>query len=159
MNKETIKEGNSLISLFDGFYPEVFNYYEDANILMSVVSKIGALGYRVTIDTSFTRIHKGIPIEYRNLQGELTTTFLAVTDFIKWHNAHLMQLYNKAWSDEMQDLPKTIDTSNSLEFYAYEHGVLDALAGDDVSSVDLQSTEDILLKIYKRNNALLNHKP
>jgi len=57
--------------------------------LIPIVEKIGEeLGYRVTISTTFTRIYcdENKEIEYRNLDGMLQTTYMAVTDFINWHS-------------------------------------------------------------------------
>ena len=51
----------------------------------------------------------------------------------------LLEFYNKGFSDELK--------GESLILKAYLRGQLDAIAGDDVPSIDAQTEEDIIKKI------------
>jgi hypothetical protein len=80
-DKQNLSLGNAILC-------EHLEFHKSWEWLMPVVEKIGKeLGYRVTIDTVFTRIWRETnEIEYRNLTTSLECTYLAVVDFIKWYN-------------------------------------------------------------------------
>lgn len=59
----------------------------------------------------------------------------------------LIRVYNKGWDDELKGVDISKYFTNPLRLRAYKLGQMDALAGDDVLSVDLQTIPDILKKI------------
>ena len=61
-------------------------------------------------------------------------------------DSELLQIYMTGFNDELYRLKNKIFTS-TLKQRAYTIGRMDAIAGDDVSSVDEQSDEDILKHI------------
>jgi len=62
------------------------------------------------------------------------------------NNKKLLEIYSLGFNDELYNKPvKTY--SNLLQDRAYIIGRMDAIAGDDVSSVDEQSDDDILKHI------------
>ena len=58
----------------------------------------------------------------------------------------LLQVYMWGFNDELTGLPEVIHYDN-LDQRAYNLGRLDAQVGDDMTSLDYQSNEDILKKI------------
>ena len=108
MTPKEINEGNVLIAEFMGYkyhggHNEIWKksdgemfrggeskFHKSWDWLMTVVEKIGRELYqRVTISTTFTRIHTSFAneIEYKNFTVSIECTWLAVVDFIKWHNS------------------------------------------------------------------------
>ena len=61
----------------------------------------------------------------------------------------LLQSYNMGWDDccENKEFNSSLFPTDSLLEKAYSCGWSDFIAGDDVSSVDLQTEEEILEKI------------
>lgn len=57
-------------------------------------------------------------------------------------NKQLLEEYNKGWNDELNN---TVDNCNNS--HAYNLGRVDALIGDEISSNDLQTVEEILSRI------------
>jgi hypothetical protein len=64
-------------------------------------------------------------------------------------NETLLKYYRKGWNDCFGGKPRKI--KNKLLQRAYDIGWLDYIVGDDVSSVDLQTEEEILEKIKRKN--------
>lgn len=62
----------------------------------------------------------------------------------------LLTIYMWGFNDELRGQNRVIPT-NLLAIRAYEIGKTDALIGDDVPSVDLQTNEEILNRIKTRN--------
>lgn len=58
----------------------------------------------------------------------------------------LLKIYMLGFNDELYTKPKAI-YSNQLKQSAYDHGRVDAIIGDDISSSDLQSNDEILTRI------------
>lgn len=58
----------------------------------------------------------------------------------------LLEHYMKGFREELEGKPKPVKEYNFL-YRAYMLGRWDALLGDDISSVDLQTDEQILDKI------------
>lgn len=59
----------------------------------------------------------------------------------------LMEIYLLGFEQELQGVFKNEYEKDSLESRAYEIGSLHAIVGDDVSSIDYLSNEEILKKI------------
>lgn len=58
----------------------------------------------------------------------------------------LLKCYLKGFDDEL-DGKTSMEFNSEIENFAYAIGASDAIVGDDVSSVDLQSDEEILGRI------------
>lgn len=64
----------------------------------------------------------------------------------------LLRVYMLGFDHELEPVFKTpVEFRNKMNQTAYDLGRVDALIGDDVSSSDLQTNDEILEKI-KRNN-------
>jgi hypothetical protein len=63
-------------------------------------------------------------------------------------NKELLKIYMQGFNDELNS-KTSANQYDDLKQRAYNLGRIDAIAGDDVSSVDLQSKEEILDKIRK----------
>lgn len=63
----------------------------------------------------------------------------------------LLKYYMLSFNHELDNVQKEIKLFNVECKKAYELGRIDAIAGDDVSSVDLQTTEEILIRIGELN--------
>ena len=61
----------------------------------------------------------------------------------------LLETYMLGFSDELEG--ETRKFEDSLMNRAYELGRVDAFVGDDVRSVDYQSDEHLLKRIYNKN--------
>jgi hypothetical protein len=59
----------------------------------------------------------------------------------------LLDLYMVGFEDELRSNPK-VEYADTLHERAYQLGRIDALIGDDVRSVDYQTNEEILHRIY-----------
>lgn len=59
----------------------------------------------------------------------------------------LLETYMLGFSDELEG--KTREFEDSILMRAYELGRVDAFVGDDVRSVDYQSDEHLLKRIYQ----------
>jgi len=59
----------------------------------------------------------------------------------------LLETYMLGFSDELEG--ETREFEDSMLMRAYELGKVDAFVGDDVRSVDYQSDEHLLKRIYK----------
>lgn len=59
----------------------------------------------------------------------------------------LLDIYMRGFKDELDGNESISSTLSPLYKRAYELGALDALVGDDVSSSDLQTDEEILKHI------------
>ena len=59
----------------------------------------------------------------------------------------LLETYMLGFSDELEG--ETREFEDSMLMRAYELGRIDAFVGDDVRSVDYQSDEHLLKRIYK----------
>ena len=59
----------------------------------------------------------------------------------------LMDIYMAGFVDELRGYPET-KFSKPLYERAYQLGRVDALIGDDVRSIDYQTNEEILHRIY-----------
>jgi hypothetical protein len=66
------------------------------------------------------------------------------------NNQEILKWYNRGFEDELKGSTSVVP--DGLALIAYRLGALDAWAGDDCSSVDLQTDEEIIEKIK-------NHKP
>ena len=65
--------------------------------------------------------------------------------------SEILEIYNLGFHNELWD--KTHQTYDSkIKQTAYDVGRMDAIAGDDVSSVDLQTEDEIMDNIIKRSN-------
>lgn len=64
-------------------------------------------------------------------------------------NKILLETYMLGFSDELEG--ETREFEDSLMNRAYELGRVDAFVGDDVRSVDYQSDEHLLKRIYNKN--------
>jgi hypothetical protein len=58
----------------------------------------------------------------------------------------LLKHYMKGFNDELRGT-SSIESDNELENKAYRIGALDAIVGDDVSSVDLKTNEEVIRQI------------
>ncbi len=61
--------------------------------------------------------------------------------------ANLMDIYMAGFVDELHGNPE-VKFTDILSERAYQLGRTDALIGDEVRSVDYQSTEELLNRIY-----------
>jgi ABC-type amino acid transport substrate-binding protein len=61
----------------------------------------------------------------------------------------LLETYMLGFSDELEG--ETREFEDSILMRAYELGRVDAFVGDDVRSVDYQSDEHLLKRIYNEN--------
>ena len=62
-------------------------------------------------------------------------------------NKILLETYMLGFSDELEG--KTREFEESMLMRAYELGRIDAFVGDDVRSIDYQSDEHLLKRIYQ----------
>jgi hypothetical protein len=58
----------------------------------------------------------------------------------------LLKQYMKGFNDELRGT-SSIESDNELENKAYRIGALDAIVGDDLSSVDLKTNEEVIRQI------------
>ena len=61
----------------------------------------------------------------------------------------LLETYMLGFSDELEG--ETREFEDSILMRVYELGRIDAFVGDDVRSVDYQSDEHLLKRIYNKN--------
>lgn len=65
-------------------------------------------------------------------------------------NDNLLKWYMKGFSDELKG-SSTIESENKIEMIAYRLGAQHAIIGDDVSSIDNLSNEEIISMIKSKN--------
>lgn len=61
-------------------------------------------------------------------------------------DAELLEIYMRGFNNELDGIPDE-EHSDELSKRAYDLGTIDAYCGDDVSSIDLQTNDEILNKI------------
>lgn len=59
----------------------------------------------------------------------------------------LMKIYWRGWHNELDSITPLEKLDTELKQRAYDLGKIDAIMGDDVSSIDMQSKEEILKSI------------
>ena len=59
----------------------------------------------------------------------------------------LLEIYTWGFNDELDGATRDTSDFSDISLYAYKLGKLDAIVGDDVSSNDLRSSEQILEEI------------
>jgi hypothetical protein len=66
------------------------------------------------------------------------------------YNENLLKWYMKGFNDELRG-SSTIESENKIEMIAYKLGAQHAIIGDDVSSIDNLSNEEIISMIKSKN--------
>jgi high-affinity nickel permease len=66
------------------------------------------------------------------------------------YNENLLKWYMKGFNDELKG-SSTIESENKIEMIAYKLGAQHAIIGDDVSSIDNLSNEEIISMIKSKN--------
>jgi len=66
----------------------------------------------------------------------------------------LIKMFWRGWDDSGEDNPR-FEHFTGKELKAYQIGWYDYLAGDDVSSVDEKTDEEVLAQIHKKASGLI----